>query len=305
LGLPESLFPRLSDYDDVRRGLKPDYAARWPALRHAPFCLAVGDGAAANVGSGAVDGRRLALTVGTTAALRIVRDGPPPLVPPGLWSYRLDAAHHVIGGATFEGGNIFHWAQDVLRLPDAATIAAELARREPDSHGLIFLPLLGGERSPGWSNDASGAVAGLRLSTGALDILQAAYEGVALRLALTAEQLKSLTPGDAPVMAGGGALAAWPGWVQTIANALNRPIHHLADAEITARGAAILALRALGRASLADFPPAVERTVHPNPAHAALMQKALARQAALYDQWITPGVRLPGPHSGSSAPTPT
>jgi gluconokinase len=292
LDLSVSLFPRLSDYDDMRRGLTPEYAARWKALRDVPFCLAVADGAAANVGSGGVDRQHMVLTVGTTAALRIILDGEPPPVPPGLWSYRLDAAHHVVGGATYEGGNIFHWARSVLSLPDADTIAAELARREPDSHGLVFLPLLGGERSPGWAGDATGAIAGLRLSTSALDILQAAYEGVALRLALTAEQLRPLIPETMPVMAGGGALAASSVWIQTIANALNRPIHHVAEAEITARGAAIVALRALGRCSLTDFPPAIDHTVEPHPAHAATLRRALARQVALYQKLVVPGVRL-------------
>jgi gluconokinase len=180
----------------------------------------------------------------------------------------------------------------VLSLPDADSLSAELARREPDGHGLVFLPLLGGERSPGWAGDATGAIAGLRLSTSALDILQAAYEGVALRLALTAEQLKSLSQDTNPVMAGGGALAASPVWIQTIANAMNRTIHQVAEAEITARGAAILALRALGRCTLTSFPPAVDRIVQPDPEHVAILRKALARQVQLYQKLITPGVRL-------------
>ncbi|MCL4250409.1 MAG: carbohydrate kinase [Anaerolineae bacterium] len=287
LGLDPARFPRLSDYDDMQAGLLPAYAARWPALKAVPFCLAVADGAAANVGSGGVDTSHMVLTVGTTAALRIILDAEMPPVPPGLWGYRLDAAHHVIGGATFEGGNIFHWARSVLLLPeDDEALSAELARRPPDSHGLVFLPLLAGERSPGWAGDATGAIAGLRLSTGALDILQAAYEGVALRLALTADQLAPLTTGDTNVMAGGGALAASPVWVQTIANALNRTIHLVAETEITARGTAILALRALGRCSLADHPPAIERIVQPVPEHVAILRGALERQIDLYRKLV-------------------
>ncbi|MCC6616318.1 MAG: gluconokinase [Anaerolineae bacterium] len=287
LGLDAAKFPRLSDYDDMQTGLVPDYAARWPLLASVPFCLAVGDGAAANVGSGAVDTSHMALTVGTTAALRVIMDAELPDVPRGLWGYRLDAAHHVIGGATFEGGNIFHWARSVLRLPENdETLAAELARRPPDSHGLVFLPLLAGERSPGWAGDATGSIVGLRLSTSAVDLLQAAYEGVALRLALTADQLAPLTPNETSVMAGGGALAASAVWVQTIANALNRTIHLVAETEITARGTAILALRALGRCSLADHPPAIERIVEPIPAHVTVLRRALERQVELYQKVV-------------------
>jgi len=287
LGLDLAQFPRLGDYDDMQAGLAPDYAARWPSLKDVPFCLAVGDGAAANVGSGAVDTDHMALTVGTTAALRVIMDADLPLVPPGLWGYRLDAAHHVIGGATFEGGNIFRWARSVLHLPENDdALSRELAQRPPDAHGLVFLPLLAGERSPGWAGDATGAILGLRLSTSALDLLQAAYEGVALRLALTADQLAPLTTDATSVMAGGGALSASPVWVQTIANALNRTIHLVAESEITARGTAILALRALGRCALSDYPPAIERIVQPVPEHVTILRQALERQVDLYQKVV-------------------
>lgn len=287
LDISPALLPQLADYDQMQVGLKPEYARRWPALRRTPFCLAVGDGAAANVGSGSVDQTTIALTVGTTAALRVILQGEPPPVPPGLWSYRLDARHHVLGGATSEGGNIFRWARSVLTLPDDATIEAELARRPPDAHGLTFLPLLSGERSPGWAGAAAGAVSGLRLGTQALDILQAALEGVALRLALINDQLRLLASDDAALMAGGGALAASPAWAQMIASAINRPLHLLAEAEITARGAAILALCALGRCGLSSFPPAVAHVVRPVPEQTMALRRALKRQVALYQKLVT------------------
>ncbi len=283
IGLDAGSFPRLADYDHMQRGLVDAYARRWPSLRHTPFCLALGDGAAANVGSGATDRSTVALTLGTTAAVRVILEADTPPVPPGLWGYRLDARHHVIGGATFEGGNIFRWARQTLCLPDDSAIEAELAQREPDSHGLTLLPLLGGERSPGWMNHATGAITGLRFSTTPLDILQAALEGVALRIALTTRQLAAVAD-NAVIMAGGGALSASPGWAQIIANALNRPLHLVAEPEVTARGTAILALRALGRCELSDFSPGFERVVSPRPDHAAIMRQALERQAALYER---------------------
>ncbi len=55
-------LPPLADYDRAARGLAPAYAKRWPALCDVPFFLAVGDGAAANVGSGCVSPERVALT---------------------------------------------------------------------------------------------------------------------------------------------------------------------------------------------------------------------------------------------------
>lgn len=287
LDMDATVFPPLADYSDTVSGLVPAYADRWPILRDVPFCLAVGDGAAANIGSGCVDESRVALTVGTTAALRIVSGDILPHVPDGLWAYRVDAQYHLIGGATSEGGNIFQWARETLRLD--GDLEAELMRRVPDSHGLTFLPLLAGERSPGWATDASGSVVGLRLSTTPLDILQAALEGVALRLSLIADQLIPLTGDTASIIGGGGALRESSAWAHILANALNRPLHVLADEEITARGAAILALRALGQRSLADFQPRVAYTVEPVPDIAETLRAARERQMALYERTVVAG----------------
>src|SRR5690606_9589452 len=124
-----------------------------------------------------------------------------------------------------EGGSVIEWVDNTLALPDDTETL--LAQAAPDSHGMTFLPLLAGERSPGWAAHATGTIHGLRLSTTPVQILQAALEGVALRLALLSDQLG----GDAPIVASGGALDASHAWSQIIANALNRPLKRI-DGEI-------------------------------------------------------------------------
>jgi gluconokinase len=281
LDIAPSALPTLADYTDAQTGLRSAYAERWPALRKVPFYLPLGDGASANVGSGCVDRSEIALTVGTTAALRVITDEPLPPVPPGLWSYRVDHGLHLIGGATTEGGNVYGWALDTLRL-DHADLDDQLAARAPGTHGLTFLPLLAGERSPGWRADATGTMVGLRLSTTPLDILQAAMEGVALRLALVAGQLQGVAASDATIIASGGAFKS-RAWAGMIANAVNRPLSVTRESEITARGTAMLLLRALERGRLADFPPAIDTVIEPDPTRAAQMRDALERQQELYN----------------------
>jgi gluconokinase len=284
LALPKSAFPPLADYNQPCSGLLPAYAAIWQPLRDLPFFLAAGDGAAANVGSGCLEPGQIALSLGTTAALRVVSDAKLPPVPPGLWSYRITADLHLIGGATSEGGAIFEWAANTLQLPVDAE--QQLAQRAPDSHGLTFLPLLAGERSPGWAAHATGTVHGLRLSTTPVDILHAALEGVALRLSLIAEQLDQ---GSSPVIASGGALRASPAWQQMVANALNRPVKIAGEGEITARGSAVLALAALEKRSLSDFLPTITETITPQPEGVERMRAARDRQQALYRQFYASG----------------
>lgn len=288
LGLSPASFAPLSDYTPPLRGLTPAYARRWPLLSEVPFFLAVGDGAAANLGVGAVSPASLALTVGTTAAVRLVSTAPHPAVPPGLWGYRLDAAHHLIGGATSEGGNVFQWATQTLRVADDFDLEAQLQQAHPDGHGLTVLPLLAGERSPGWASQATGSFVGLRLSTSPFDLLQAVLEAVALRLGIIADQLGPLAESGAEVYAGGGALMASPAWAQIITNALNRPLHLVAEAEATARGVALLVLRALNQMPFSRYPPHIAQTFYPQAQAVTALRAARVRQMALYDRLIGP-----------------
>ena len=92
---PDHLSP-LVDVGEPLSGLTGAYADRWPTLRDCPWFPAVGDGAAANVGSGCTNHDRIALTIGTTGAIRVVQADVPE-VPPGLWCYRVDRQHALLG----------------------------------------------------------------------------------------------------------------------------------------------------------------------------------------------------------------
>lgn len=274
-----ALFP-LCDRTQARRGLLPAWARRWPALRGVPWFPAVGDGAASNVGSDCTDPTRVALNVGTSIALRAVTPAAV-TAPRGLWRYRLDRRLSLVGGALSEGGNLYAWCRDVLRLPDEAATERALAAMEPDRHGLTVLPFIAGERAPGWRGDRRAAVVGLHLDSTALEILRAGLEAVALRVALVYERLAPLAAPEHAVVASGGAVAS-RAWMQMMADALGRPLTLCPEAEATSRGAALLALSALGL--LPDFSavrqPPGER-VEPVAARHAQYRAALARQQAL------------------------
>lgn len=280
-----ALFP-LCERDDARRGLRAPWAARWPALRDIPWFPAVGDGAAGNVGSGCVTPARVALNVGTSAALRVIAPiAAPRLVtaspappPRGLWRYRLDRGVSLVGGATSEGGNVYAWCRDVLRLPDHAATEAALAAMTPDAHGLTVLPFLAGERAPGWRGEKRAVIAGLSLDTGPLHILRAALEAVALRLAAVYELLRPWATEDHAIIASGGALAQSPVWAQIIADALGRPLTLSDEEEATSRGAALLALDALGLRALGAAEAPAGRVVVPDADRHARYREALARQ---------------------------
>ena len=271
-------LPDLADFDVCQIGLTGAYAGRWPQLRDVPFFLAMGDGAVANVGSGAVDARHIALTIGTTSALRVVKHSES--LPDGLWRYLVRQGMPLVGGATSEGGNVYQWAVEELGVK-RASLNKRLSERQPDQHRLTVLPLIAGERSPGWQSDASGTIHGIRRNTSKLDILQAQLEAVAIRLSLIFDQLKSK---ESSVIAGGGALQSSPAWAQMIADAFDTPIQLLSEAEITARGVALLMRNRLDGASLDADPPQVSRALRPNPEHVPTYEAARERQVDLYQR---------------------
>ncbi|MBX7236243.1 MAG: gluconokinase [Caldilineales bacterium] len=277
----------LTDFNRPRFDLRPAFAARWPALTHVPWFPAIGDGAAANIGSGATGPSRVALTVGTTAALRVVLETDIPTLPPGLWCYRVDRRRSLPGGALTEGGNVYAWMGESLQLGDREAVESALSALPPDGHGLTILPFFSGERAPGWAGDARATIHGLTLGTTPLDILRAGMEAVAYRIALVYDMLASLLPGEAQIIASGGALAASLTWLQIMADALGRPITLSQAAEATARGVALLALAALGLLpGLAAAPDLLGPTCAPDPERHALYRRAIARQQDLYARLV-------------------
>src|SRR5215208_1314419 len=69
LGVAADQLSQVADTSEPLSGLSNAFATRWPALRDVPWFPAIGDGAAANIGSGCTSFDRIALTVGTTGAL--------------------------------------------------------------------------------------------------------------------------------------------------------------------------------------------------------------------------------------------
>jgi len=283
LGMTNAALPRVHDVDQPLPALLAPWAQRWPQLANIPWYGAVGDGAAANVGSGCIDESFLALTVGTTGALRIALPGTP-VPPPGLWCYRIDRHTALVGGATSEGGNVYQWVRQTMRIDgDAAAIQARLAAYAPDTHGLTVLPLFAGERSPGWAGDAKATIHGMHLGTTPWDIARASLEAIALRFG----QIAAALPQTGTVIASGGALEHSQIWLQMCADVLGRPVHASGVEEATARGVALLILRTLRLIpSFAALPPPSADIYQPVFSATQAYARAAQRQAALYARLV-------------------
>lgn len=300
-GLDERrLFP-LADLDQGLT-LREPWASRWAELKRAVWYPAIGDGAAGSVGSGCTDRTRVAINVGTSSAMRLVTDAPGAAPPWGLWRYRLDARRSVAGGSLSEGGDVYAWCAGTLDLGEPGAIERALIAQADTEHGLAVLPLLAGERSPGWSARARGAITGLSLATTPIDILRASLESVALRLALIYDLLAPLTAPGHEIVASGGALVRSAAWVQMIADALGRPLVVAREREASSRGVALLASAALGR--LGDLGAAARQDgarVEPDARRHQRYGDLRARQARLYAALVGDGRAAA---AGSAPPLP-
>jgi len=277
----------LVDSSALRTGLRPEFANRWPALQDIPWFPALGDGATANIGSGCVSSKRVALTVGTTSALRAVVDFPISHIPKGLWCYRVDSRRSLPGGALSEGGSLFSWLMETMNFPSLSEVERTLAKMEPDAHGLTILPFLAGERAPGWAGHARATIHGLSLATTPFDILRAGLEAVAYRIAIVFELLRQLLPSEPQIVASGGALLHSPSWLQIMADTLGRQVAVSEVKEASSRGAALLALEALGLLkNLSEAPDFIGPVFDPDSKRHGRYLEAIERQKALYGKLV-------------------
>ncbi len=280
LELPPATLPgRVEEYTALRpasrRGLSPLARARWFG--------ATGDGATATVGSDGAQPSRRSLTIATSAALRTALSKRPAVLPDGLWCYVIDDGSYVAGGAFSNGGNLHAWLVDRLRV-DELMVERELRRLPPASAGLTFLPLLSGERSPGFAPRATGALAGLQESTTALELARAGAESVAALLRPVDRGLDALLHGVGRTVISGGGLVASPGWCQIVADALGKPLSSVRVEEASSRGAAILALRRL--AAPAPPPLPLAHTWRPRRRATPVYENLERRLAALYEATV-------------------
>ncbi|HEX2092867.1 MAG TPA: FGGY-family carbohydrate kinase, partial [Longimicrobiaceae bacterium] len=210
---------------------------------------------------------------------RSLREGEPSRVPETLWCYRLDRRRIVTGRALSNAGNAVAWLRETLRLPPALETEAALAALEPDAHGLTVLPLLLGERAPGWERWDGASLAGLTQATRPVEILRAWLEAVAYGIAGPLDALREALGGEVEVIASGGALHASSVWAGILADVLGCRVTLAAEREASSRGAALVALERLGVvADLADAPVPEGTEYAPDPARHRRYRVARERQ---------------------------
>ncbi|WP_405055726.1 FGGY family carbohydrate kinase [Kribbella sp. NBC_01505] len=257
--------------------LSDEYARRWPGLVGVPVHPPTGDGAASNVGTGAYDQTTAAVTVGTSAAVRVVHpiDNAPEL-PWDLWRYRVDDKHAVTGMAFSAAGNMHAWLTNVLRLEHDEPTTVEIGAAQ-----VIAVPFQAGTRPPATVPGGSGVYFGLSFDDTAETLLAASLQGISLEIDRGLRMLDALFGHELSVVLGGGGIDASAWWRRCLTATFARPTDVCAEPEVGARGAAAVALDLSpqpGGEHLDPAPDDVTRVAALRPRYESL--RALAVQAA-------------------------
>lgn len=282
-GLSRAAMPRLVEGSDVSGVLRSALADRWGLSRDVVVAGGGGDNAASAVGTGVVRAGEAFVSLGTSGVLFAATDGyaPAPETAVHTFCHALPGTWHQMG-VILAATDALNWYAGMVDRT-AAALTGDLGPLAAPGRTL-FLPYLGGERTP--LNDAHirGAFLGLDHATDRAAATRAVLEGVtfALRdcrdaLAATGTRIEKL------IAVGGGARSDY--WLSAIATALNVPVLLPAAGDFGAAfGAARLALMAATGAgpAIATTPP-IARTIDPDTALTAAFDTGHARYRAARD----------------------
>ncbi|WP_410513607.1 gluconokinase [Paenibacillus sp. BR2-3] len=237
-------------------GLDKARAAEMNLSAETPFVVGASDGVLSNLGVNAIDPGVVAITIGTSGAIRTVTDKPVTDPKGRIFCYALTENHWVIGGPVNNGGMIFRWIRDQLGSAEKETairlgkdpyeILTEIAAKvNPGSDGLIFHPYLAGERAPLWDANARGSYFGLSLHHKKEHMIRAALEGVIYNLYSVFLALEELIGQPKKIQATGG-FARSELWRQMMSDIFDQELHVPESVESSCLGAAILGLYGIG-----------------------------------------------------------
>ena len=260
-GITPDKLSKLVPTTTVLTNLKQDIADELGILASTPFVIGANDGVLSNLGVNAIQPGVVAVTIGTSGAIRTVTNKPVTDPKGRIFCYMLTEEHYVIGGPVNNGGMTFRWVRDELASSEVETakrlgidpyevLTKIAARVKPGAEGLLFHPYLAGERAPLWNANARGSFFGLGLHHKREHMIRAVLEGVIFNLYTVLLTLEELIGMPQQIQATGG-FARSALWRQMMADIFNQPVTVPESYESSCLGAVVLGLYATGRIS--DF----------------------------------------------------
>ncbi|MGM0904129.1 MAG: gluconokinase [Bacillota bacterium] len=270
------------------KGLKEEFHRVTGLDANTPFVVGASDGVLSNLGVNAIEPGVVAVTIGTSGAIRTVTDRPVTDPKGRIFCYALTENHWVVGGPVNNGGMIFRWVRDEFAASEVETakrlgidpydVLTRIASGvNPGADGLIFHPYMAGERAPLWDANARGSFFGLGMHHKKEHMIRSVLEGVVYNLYTVLLALEELTGEPKRIQATGG-FARSELWRQLMADIFNQEVIVPESYESSCLGAVILGLYALGEIDDLNVVSEMVGATHkhePNEDHAKIYEELL------------------------------
>ncbi len=279
-GLSRSHMPRLVEGSEPSGTMRDTLARRWGLRASVVVAGGGGDNAASGIGVGVVRAGEAFVSLGTSGVLFAANDGyrPAPETAVHTFCHALPGTWHQMG-VILSATDSLNWYAGLVGESAASLTSALGPLRGPDK--TLFLPYLGGERTPLNDSAIRGAFLGLEHTTDRAGGVRAVLEGVTFAIRDCRDALAATgTRLDHLLAVGGGSRSDY--WLQAIATALDLPVQVPVAGDFGgAFGAARLAVMAVtgAGAEIATLPP-VARTIEPVSALTSAFDAAHARYRA-------------------------
>ncbi len=226
--------------------VSPTHTAK-SLLRNHTLILGGGDGALANLGTGAMKKGRMSLTIGTSGAVRL------PIEKPFIDSKMRTQCYHLIDnqyltlGAVNNGAIILQWLKEaILQTTESFDELISHAQNVPaGSNGLIFVPYLLGERAPIWDASAQGTLLGITINHTKNHIIRATLEGILFGLlSITEILIPDKKEREQTIIMASGGFTKNDVWLQIAADIFQMKVAVSQEIEGSAWGAVLIGFMA-------------------------------------------------------------
>lgn len=249
------------------------------------YIIGGGDGALANLGTGAMNKNCMALTIGTSGAVRVPIEKPYVDEQMRTQCYHLMDNQYLTLGAVNNGAIILQWLREtILKTDQSFEMLFSTAEKIPaGSEGLLFVPYLLGERAPIWDASAKGTILGMEITHTQAHLVKATLEGILFGLFQITEILlpDPEKRKQTKVMASGG-FGKSELWLQMVADIFQMTVETSQTIEGSAWGAVLIGMKSLGIDMSIENKNKAGRTFSPNAVHKKVYEESFAKFKKVY-----------------------
>ncbi len=282
--MDKSFMPTLVEGSAVSGVLRSEIAQRYGMSDNVVVAGGAGDNAASACGMGVVAPGSAFVSLGTSGVLFASNESYRPKAESAVHTFCHaipDTWHQM--AVMLAATDSLNWLSGVTG-KSAAQLTASLEESSYKPTDILFLPYLGGERTPHNDADARGVFVGLSHSSDVEELTTAVLQGVCFAFRDGLEALASSgTSIDSAFAIGGGSRSDY--WIRMMSTVLNIPLHKTVDGDFGASlGAARLGLVAAENSdplSVCTAPP-IEATIDPLTCHESVLDHHYERFKSAY-----------------------